>query len=568
MTPWTSGEGRRRRGAAVGGLAASLAAGALVASALLGCDPEVNPGSPPDTTPFDLACNDGAASPTPLRRLTRFEYGNAVRDVFGLEASFDDLLPRDEIALGFDNQAGTLSVTDLHVEGYLKAAERISAWLLERPSRLASLAGCELSAQGCADALIAALGPRLFRRPLSEAETQKLRVLFDSVPSDPVDGATRVVAALLQAPEFLYRFERAKQSGTGVEDQALASPWVLAGRLAGLFWASAPDQELLDRAGTGRLASGEDAEREARRLLADPRAKNGVLHFYEQWLSLDAVEELEKDQALFTRWDEQLRADLKTEAEQFLRAVLWEDDGRFETLMTARYSVVNPALMDFYGLPIENPSSDAFELVRFGADVPRSGLLTRAALLSMLAGPDQTSPVHRGKFIREKFFCSPPPPPPPNVAATPPRLDPRATTRERFAQHRADPACASCHELLDPIGLVFENYDAIGRYRETEAGVAIDAEGYLVDTDVDGTVTGVDELSSRLLQSGQVRRCIITQWFRYAMGRGEDGADECAIDELEKVYERSRGNLQELLVALTRTDAFLRPSPAPEEDSP
>jgi hypothetical protein len=510
----------------------------------------------------DLSCPGDALSPAPLRRLTRFEYQNAVSDVFGSELPVEDLFPRDEVALGFDNQAGTLGTTDLHVEGYLEAATTIAEWLVSDPERLVTISGCGDESAQCLTALADALGRRLLRRPLSQAELDASLDGADvTTPDGFADRAVWTIATLLQSPEFLYRFERASADGS---NGAFASPWVLASRLSFLMWGSVPDQGLLDVAAANALATRADVEREARRLVADDRARRGLLHFYLQWLKLSEFSLVDKDPRLFTRWNEELRDELGRETRRFLEAVLWEDDARFETLMTAPYTFANAVLSDFYELPIDDP--DATELVRkdFGPGVPRRGLLTHASILSAQAKPNQTDPIHRGKFVRTQFFCTEPPPPPPDLVVSPPVLDPRKTTRERFADHRADDACAGCHDMLDPVGLIFEHYDAIGRYRESENAAPVDATGYLSETDVSGEIDGVPELASRLAESGEVRRCVIKQWFRFAFGRGETETDACTLDKLEQVFLRTRGDLGELLVAITQTDPFLHPTPAPD----
>jgi hypothetical protein len=540
-------------------------AAALAAALGFGC------GSSSDEKPagsdgkVNLACPGEPLSPAPLRRLTRFEYRNAVSDVFGTDLVVEDLFPRDEVALGFDNQSGTLSTSDLHVEGYLEAGATIAEWLVEDPARLAAISGCGDANADCLRALADALGKRLLRRPLSQEELDvHLEAAGDtSTPEGFNEGAVRTVATLLQSPEFLYRFERAANESDGVA-QPFASPWVLASRLSFLMWGSVPDQALLDAAALGELETRADVEREARRLVLDDRARRGILHFYLQWLELSDFALVEKDRVLFTRWDELLHEELGRETTRFLESVLWEDDARFETLLTAPYTFTNALLADFYELPIGDP--EATELVRtnFGAGEPRGGLLTHASILSTQAKPNQTDPIHRGKFIREQFFCTPPPPPPPDLVVSPPVLDPRKTTRERFAEHREEPSCAGCHDLLDPVGLIFENYDAIGRYRETENGAPVDATGYLSETDITGTVDGVRELSGRLTESANVRSCVIRQWFRFTFGRGETDADACTLDKLESVFSRTGGDMNELLVALTQTDPFLYPTPAPE----
>jgi hypothetical protein len=539
------------------------AAGAVLAASLgFGCASDSGDKRPAGgQDEVDLSCPGEALSPAPLRRLTRFEYQNAVSDVFGSELPIEDLFPRDEVALGFDNQAGTLGTTDLHVEGYLEAATAIAEWLVADPARLTAISGCSEASAECLTALADALGRRLLRRPLSQAELEaSLEGADVTTPDGFSDRAVWTVATLLQNPEFLYRFERA----SAAESNALASPWVLASRLSFLMWGSVPDQGLLDAAASNALATRADVEREARRLVADDRARRGLLHFYLQWLKLSEFSLVDKDPRLFTRWNDELRDELGRETRRFLEAVLWEDDARFETLMTAPYTFANAVLSDFYELPIDEP--DATELVRkdFGPGVPRRGLLTHASILSAQAKANQTDPIHRGKFVRTQFFCTEPPPPPPDLVVSPPVLDPRKTTRERFADHRAADACAGCHDMLDPVGFIFEHYDAIGRYRATENDAPVDATGYLSETDVSGTIDGVPELASRLAESGEVRRCVIKQWFRFTFGRGETEADACTLDKLERVFSKTRGDLGELLVAITQTDPFLYATPAPE----
>lgn len=513
----------------------------------------------------DLSCPTENVGPTPLRRLTRFEYANTVRDVFGIDVPSADLFPRDEQALGFDNQAGTLSFTDLHVQGYLDAADVVSEWLVLDPARLESVAGCAPEGAECARALVTRLGRRLERRALSDGEIDQLLKLFgaDFSRAGFLEGASRIVSALLQHPEFVYRLERTAETTSASRE--LASPWVLASRLSFLFWGAGPDEALLDAAANGGLATKADVAREARRLLADPRARRGILHFYIQWLDLGSFDEVEKDVRLFKYWDDTLRTDLKNETARFLEAVLWEDDARLETLLTAEYTFANAALADFYGLTLSGDGS-ALTKTYFANTDQRRGVLTQGSILARQAKANQSDPIHRGKFIRERFFCAPPPPPPPDLVVTPPNLDPRKTTRERFAEHRASPSCSSCHELLDPVGFLFEHYDAVGRYRDTESDAPVDASGYLKATDIDGSVNGVPELAQKLATSKQVRSCIVKQWFHYAFARGETEPDLCSLQKLEQAFDGSRGSLAELLIALTQTDAFLRGTPAPEPE--
>lgn len=545
-------------------MAVVLFGGALAAAACSGGDPPPSPAV--QVTPEDLSCPGSTLTAVPLRRLTRFEYENAITDLFGVTLPVKDLLPRDEIGLGFDNQAATLSFTDLHVEGYLNGALDVARAVASQRAPLDAVSGCGEASADCAERLVARLGERVLRRPLTAAESERLLAFFDGDYSTDgfSAGAAQVVTALLQSPEFLHRFEREPAAEDALAT-GVASPWVLASRLSFLLWGSVPDDALLAASRDGRLASAADVEREARRLLADERARRGVEHFYRQWLRLSDFQEVEKDTVRFRIFSPALRADLEEETRRFIRSVLWEGDGRLSTLLTARYTFANARLADFYGLPLGDP--DRTELVRtpFPSGTPRAGILTQGSILSAQAKANQTDPIHRGKFVREQFFCQIPEPPPPDLVVSPPRLDPRRTTRERFAQHREDPQCGGCHELLDPVGLLFEHYDAVGQYRETEADTPVDASGYVVDTDIEGEVNGLIDLGQKLAGSADVRRCVVRHWFRYAFARSESAEDRCTLDALDASFASTRGNLRELLVALTQTAPFLAPSPAPEE---
>jgi hypothetical protein len=205
---------------------------------------------------------------------------------------------------------------------------------------------------------------------------------------------------------------------------------------------------------------------------------------------------------------------------------------------------------------VTGPKGEGFERVSLDPK-QRAGLLTQASLLAVNAKPNQSSPVHRGKFVRERLLCQPLPPPPNNVNIQPPDVDPKATTRQKFAQHSSDPYCAGCHKLMDPIGFGFESYDGIGQFRTKDHGLPVDASGELTGTrDSDGKFDGAIELAARLGDSAEVRECVATQWFRFGYGHGEEKADSCAMSQLQDAFRAADYNVKELLVALTRTDAF------------
>jgi hypothetical protein len=367
-------------------------------------------------------------------------------------------------------------------------------------------------------------------------------------------AARMIVQTMLQSPAFLYRVEGAGALATAAV-VVKATPFELASRLSYLLWSTMPDKALLDAAATGQLATPAAVVAQARRMLMDARAGQGVRNFFGQWLEIPHVDSVTKDATAFPRWSPRIASLMRRETETFVEDVVLRGDATLQSLLRAGYSFADKELATFYGAA--GPAGAAFEKVMLDPS-RRSGVLTQGALLAALAAPRQTSPVKRGFYVRDRLLCSPPPPAPANVNVMPPEPDPRSTTRERFAQHRTDPGCAGCHALMDPIGLGFESYDAVGLWRDKDAGRAVDASGDVTGTtDADGPFTGAIELSTRLVGSGQVRQCVARQYFRFAYGRGETTLDACTIEALAATLAGAGGGFRELLAGLTQADPFL-----------
>jgi hypothetical protein len=544
------------------GLSALLGAAAACSSSPAG---ETKP--PPTTGPLCVTRDPG---PSPLRRLTRVEYGRTLRDLIGPGLVDTRSLPPDERVLGFDNNAEVLGTSDLLIEQYQSLAEQAAAAVIADLGRFLPCAATAPD-DACARSFVTDFGRRAWRRRLDGAEGDALMAIFTGGQTDGGfnEGITRVIAVLLQSPQFLYRVEYdAPTLAAAAPEAVLDLPGAIrltshetAARLSYLIWGSMPDEALAAAADADRLSTPADLEREAIRLLADPRAHEVVASFHAAWLGLDRLDDLDKDPVVYPMFTPALRASFRAETTRFVEEVIWNREGTLGALLGARYTFADAGLASFYGLPGSSPisttASDVSDLQYVALDPSRrAGLLTQPSLLAVHAKANQTSPVHRGRFVREQFFCTTPPPPPSNVQIRPPKLDPRMTTRQRFAQHTADAFCAGCHVLLDPIGFGFEHYDGIGRWRDTESGLAVDASGNLTSTDVDGPFNGAVELADRLAGSAQVSSCYATQWFRFGYGRGETTADACALVQLGDSLKATGGNVRELLVALTQTDTF------------
>jgi hypothetical protein len=315
-----------------------------------------------------------------------------------------------------------------------------------------------------------------------------------------------------------------------------------------------PDEELFDAAAAGKLVKADEIATQARRMLDDPRARAAVENFHAQWLDYYRIASVGKNAALFPDWSPAIGQLMHEETRSFIEHVVFDGEGTIDALLGAPYSFMNAELAAFYGL--DGPTSAAFEKVELDP-AQRAGLLTTGTLLALNAHSNQTSPVHRGKMIREQILCDVMPLPPPDVMITVPEPDPNSTAKERFAEHSANPSCKGCHQLMDPIGFGFENYDSVARFRTTENGKTIDATGELTQSDVDGAFDGVVELAAKLASSKDVEKCYATQWFRYAYGRGEQKEDLCTTAWLADEFAKKGGSVKELLVALTQTDAFL-----------
>ena len=492
-------------------------------------------------------------APAPLRRLTHWEFDNTVDDLLGDDSRLGEGFPTESSEIGFDNQAAALSVGSLLAEQYMGAAETLAA---NAVADLDALLPCDPAGgeDACAEQWIESFGQRAFRRPLTTAQRDRLVSVYAAAKAEHgFDVAIELVLqTILQSPYFLYRVEL----GMPDPDDEGAVPlddWEIATRLSYLLWGSMPDDELFAAADAGELQDPDAIAAQAERMLDDPRARRTVDSFHRQWLRLDDVDTMTKDPAVFANLDDATRASIKSTTLAFLEDVVFDGAGDLETILTADYGFVDDETADLYGVAPPGTS------IPTRVDLPagqRAGILTQPSLLAITSKADQTSPVQRGAFVQARLMCTTLPEPPPDVDTTPPEVDPDATTRERFEQHSSDPSCAGCHVLIDPVGFGLEHYDAMGRWRDTEAGMPVDASGTLLTLDGEVDFDGALELAGILAEQDQVRQCFVQQWFTFAHGRGPDDADECSLQTLDEMFVEADQDVRSLLVALTRTESF------------
>jgi Protein of unknown function (DUF1588)/Protein of unknown function (DUF1592)/Protein of unknown function (DUF1595)/Protein of unknown function (DUF1585)/Protein of unknown function (DUF1587) len=491
---------------------------------------------------------------TGLRLLTGYEYDNTVRDLLGDDTRPSLAFPPENQTTAFENNWLDHRASKDLVRVYMDVAEAVAARAVSE--RLATLLPCDPLAIGeteCGHVFVEGLLPRAFRRPTEASESAAFVALFDAAHAEHgfSEAVSLVVQATLQSPQFLYRAELVPDDAQP-GDVLPVTGYELASRLSYFLTASMPDDELRAAAAAG-LATREEVEAQARRLLVTPAGRQTVREFHRQWLDLTGLASVSKDPAMFAGLPEGVGEAWRTSVEEFAAHVFFDGDGTLEALLGSDLAFLPPALAAEYEAGPADPVTGA---VALGGE--RAGLLTQPGLMALLAYPDQSSPVARGVFVRERLLCQHLPPPPNDVVIEPPDPDPDATTRERFAQHTSDAACAGCHALIDPLGFGFEHYDAIGRFRSEENGLPVDASGSLASIEDEaqaGPYDGAVELADKLLASSDLRDCVAHQWTTFALGREPGEADQCAMEEIRQTFAEG-GDLHELLVAIATSDAF------------
>ena len=418
---------------------------------------------------------------------------------------------------GYDNNAPAGLVSATHADAYFEAAHTLVASAVAAPGFIPCDPAAD--ARGCADRFVRDFGRRAFRRPLSDAERSRYVTRLLAAPVFQ-DGVRLVAETMLSSPLFLYRSELGAMQPDG---RWRLTDYEVASALSYSLWSTLPDEPLLAAADRGELHTPEQVQQQARRLLTDDRARPVLRRFAMQWLGVEQVLTADKSPELFKDFTPELRGAMAAETQRLFEHVVLDGSHRFEELLTSDVGYLDPALARFYGV---TPGSTGDTKVQLPAP-RRAGLLGQGSVLASYAHSDQTSPIRRGLFVRQVLLCQELGTPPANAARIP-HVDATATTRERFRQHSADPACSSCHRLIDEVGFGMEQFDAAGAFRETENGKPIDAKGDLTDVERLGSGTHapfstLPELAQALAQSRQVKTCFAQQVFRYTRGRLELG---------------------------------------------
>jgi Protein of unknown function (DUF1592)/Protein of unknown function (DUF1588)/Protein of unknown function (DUF1587)/Protein of unknown function (DUF1595)/Protein of unknown function (DUF1585) len=512
------------------------------------------------STTTGALCTATNADPGPvyLRRLTNNEYARTVRDLLGVDAqSLAATFPADLSPGGFDNASQSQTISTLLADRYFSAAATLAGQVTATPASRNALMGCDVTANAaaCEKAFFTTMGRRAFRRPLQPAELDRL-VALAATETDPTLGVKLALQAMLQSPSFLFRVE------VGTPDSARPAlvrltGYELATRLSFFLLGTTPDPALLDAAGAGQLDSAAGVAAAAQKLFGDTRVRDAMWSFGAQWLQASAVTNAMRDKTLYPLFDAGLASSMVGELRQLLDQFMWKDGASFLDLYTTRVGFVDSKLAQVYGVTAP-AGGGAFD---WGTNPDRGGLFTTAAFLTATTRGNNTSPILRGKFVREAILCETLPTPPPGVK--PLEIMPGQTAADQEELHTKDPVCAACHIRINPIGYGLERYDGIGALRTTYAsGQPVRSDGHIEGMDSSTFGNGV-QLGKVVAGSERGQACVVAKTFRFAMGRTEDpGVDGCSLSALQAGFQGTNFSFPKLLTAFVTSDAFRYRRPA------
>jgi len=404
--------------------------------------------------------------------------------------------------------------------------------------------------------ILTTLMRRAYRRPVTDGDVQGAFDLYKKARTEAGVGGfdagiEMALSAVLVSPEFLFRVEP-DPPGIAANTAYRISDLQLASRLSSFLWSSIPDDELLDVAVANKLHEPAVLERQVKRMLADNRSRALVTNFASQWLHLRNLDSITPDMRLFPDFDDNLRQAFRQETELFFESILREDRSALD-LLNARYTFVNERLAKHYGIP--HVYGTRFRRIELDEDSGRGGLLRHASILTVTSYATRTSPVIRGKFVLDNLLGVPPPPPLPDVPALKDNtVDGNLTVRKRLAEHRSNVVCASCHNLMDPVGLSMEKFDAIGRRRNDEGGIPIDASGGLPDGSTFEDVAGLEKalLSRPELFVGTFAEKLLT----YGLGRGVEYYDAPTIRAIVRAARAQDFRVSSLVLGIVKSAPF------------
>ena len=499
-----------------------------------------------------------------LRRLTQTQFRNSVRDLLGVQVDISDLQD-DDWTGGFAVIGASISSSS--EDGVVAFQQRIESavdTVISDSAKRQALLGCTpsgLANDACIKGFAQSFGLRAWRRPLVAAELDRIVALATKAATDlgsAVEGARWATVAILNSPNFLYRSELGGADSSGA---LRFTGYEMAGRLAFLIWNSGPDKALLDHAESGELATADGIRTAATALLDAPNGREAVGSFAEEYMQLYKVLQQPKD-PIFSEYTPTLQAAFVRDMRETWASVAFDDGASILSVLTTTKAVVNSELAGLYGLDTAGLTPTTFELRTLPADGTRAGVLSKAGFLSQWANQQEGSPTLRGKFMREAFLCLTVPPPPEGVNTKfdePPPGEHR-TKRQKLEMHRQNPHCAGCHALMDPLGLPFESFDAIGRYRTTDDTLPVDPSG-----DFNGQPVANARELGQVMSTASAGRAVLRPQILFLRSRPPKNAlaDGSVINGLYASFQASGFKFRQLILDVVTSDAFSSVAPQP-----
>ena len=497
-----------------------------------------------------------------MHRLNLAEYDNTMRDLLGTTThpSVDFNFPPDDRGEDFDNTADVLTVSPLHLTCYNAAATALVSAAMTSPAQRSLLVTCDLAAGGatCARTALEAFVARAWRRQVTSAEIDRLMALVTSATSqgDTAElGFQLALRAALLSPNFIFRPEL-DASPASLTPHPL-NDYELASRLSYFLWSSMPDDRLFGVAKAGQLHQPASLDGEVTRMLADPKAQALIDNFAGQWLFIRKIDEVTPDATLFPQFDASLRAAMKAETQLLFREVAFNGLPANQ-LLTASFTFANDRLAQYYGLPPVGSTQP--QRVDLSNNNQRRGFLTHAGFLTVNSHADRTSPVLRGKYVLTELLCENVPPPPGNVnVSVVPDPTGAKTLRQVLQAHIQNASCATCHNLMDPIGFSMENYNAVGVYRTMDGMLPVDSTGML---STGQKISGLMDLAQIVGNDPAFPKCMASKLYTYALGRGAvlDNPmhlDVTALPALSDKFAKGGLKFQDLVKGVITSPTFL-----------
>ena len=498
-----------------------------------------------------------------MRRLTEPQYRNAIADIFGPDIQFAGRMdPLVRPAHGLEVAAvSQISVSAAGLEQYVRMARAIASQVVDEQHR-GTFVGCRPPAvdtadDACATAFFRRIGHLLYRRPLAEADIQSL--VSASREGTRLSGSFHTGLALaletmLVSPRFLFDIDVTEPDpampGTRLDAYSKAS------RLSFFLWNTTPDQELLAAAARGDLHTAQGLGAQVNRLLAAPRIEDAVRTFFSDMLGFERIEDLAKDAVIYPQFTRTVKADMPEQTLRTIVNLLLTENGDYRDLLTTRRTFLTRALGVVYRLPVSE--GDEWVPYEFPEESQRAGILTQTSFLATFSHDGRSSATLRGKAIRELLLCQPVPDPPANVnfsLVEDTSNAERPTARDRLTPHRNSRACASCHRVMDPLGLSLENFDGVGAYRTEENGVPIDVSGELDGVLFNGPVA----LGQAVRTHPALPACFVNRLSEYAVRRSLTPEDTGWVTDLTSSFAGSEYRLRDLMRTIATSDAFYRP---------